>query len=60
MDESLSLRDLEALYESLDGEGRDELLKCLLIAVSRGREHVQDLLGPLAFEASVRADLTSL
>ncbi len=51
MEEALSLAELGAVYERQDSEGRDELLQCLLIAVSNGWECVQDLLDPLAFEA---------
>ena len=38
MEERLSLRELNHLYERLSPEQRDELLQCLLIAAPRGGE----------------------
>ena len=44
MEQCLSLRELNHLYERLSPEKRDELLQCLLIAAPHGGEAMSKVL----------------
>jgi hypothetical protein len=49
-----SLDELEALHRSLTREQQEELLECLLIAASKGRDAMMAALGPWLLSAAAQ------